>query len=148
MEDSPWVTYSKAARLTSGFTHPLGQQELRQALDAAGVQVGQLHLSDALPDAWKAQQPVRLVTARRIGDDAFRRYGWQPTRQTELTISACPRSVRPAVRDALVREVLDEVLLWLKAVPGRGEGWAASERQIEALWLHPGVRYAQDRWRG
>jgi hypothetical protein len=143
---APWATYSRTKGLGPGWTHPLGQQEVRRALKAVSLRVGELRLADAAGTAWRAREPVRLVSARRIGDDAFRHYGWPQERQTEVTVYACPSAVRQELRQP-VMDALARVLSWLASTPLRGEGWAAVEHEVEALWLHPGLRVMEDRFR-
>jgi hypothetical protein len=145
-DTAPWSAYSKTKRLAPGWTHPLRQREVWDALDAGAVRVGELRLADVVETAWQAREPVRLVSARRVGDDAFRHYGWPQERQTEVSIYGVPSAARHEVLQP-VRDALESVLSWLASVPSRGEGWAASEHEVEALWLHPGLQIVEDRFR-
>ncbi len=143
----PWRKYTKT-RLSAGYTHPLGQQAIRAALQEANVFVDWLSLSDCVEAAWRDRLPVRLLSVRRLGDAVRREWGeWPLAYQTHLAVNACPSTMKEEVSSFLANEALPRAIAWTRAAAERGNAWGASEHQLEALWEHPGLRYVEDRFR-
>jgi hypothetical protein len=78
--------------------------------------------------------------ARKLGEFAF-------AFQVDLTVNACPSGLRLDLRKVLLGAALPHATAWLCAAAERGNAWGASERQLEVLWAHPGLRYVEDRFR-
>lgn len=146
-EKVPWRTYDRA-RLRPGYAHPIGQQDVRSALDSAGLAVDWLSLSGCVEEAWQRHEPVRLLSCRRVGDSEFRKHSdWSLAFQTHLSLNACPATLKAELREVVLDQALPRALSWLASAAERGNAWGASERQIEALWQHPGLTFVEDRFR-
>lgn len=143
----PWRKYSKT-RLAPGYAHPVGQQDLRAALLDAEVVLGTLDLGGCIEAAWRERRPVRLLSTRRMADGEARKLGeFADAFQTNLTVNACPSHMKLDLRKVVLADALPQVIAWLRAAGQRGNAWGASERQLEVLWEHPGLRYVEDRFR-
>ena len=105
-----------------------------------------LSLSDCVRRSRRVQEPVRLLSVRRVGDAVFRTWGdWPLAYQTHLSINACPANLKAELRDVVLEQAMPRALSWLASAAEQGNAWGASERQIQALWQHPGLVWAEDR---
>ena len=146
----PWRVYTKT-RLRPGLVYPLRQQELRDVLLELQVKVGSVQLMLPIEQAWRSRTPVRILSARRVPDDVAGKWNSQEFAyafQSVLTLYACPVAAKPAVRAVLLDQALPAAASWLRLATGHGSAWQASEHEWEALWEHPHLRYAEDRFRG
>ncbi len=142
-----WREYTKM-RLRAGYTHPVGQQAVRAALQEANLVVDWFSLANCVEEAWRDERPVQLLSVRRVGDAVRRGWGdWPLAYQDHLSVNACPSAVKREVARVVTDEALPQAIAWLRAAPERGNAWGASEHRWEALWEHPGVRYVEDRFR-
>lgn len=90
-QDEPWLEYEKRP-LPRGFTHPLQQTDVREALVSAGVAIGRFARSGSAGQDWWDMEVV-VLHAHRYGDAVVFDWG----RTTPWRRSAWPYLAAPAV---------------------------------------------------
>ncbi len=142
-QGEPWLEYEKRP-LPRGFTHPLGQSEVRDALTAAGVFVGRFGRSGSHGQNWWDMEAVALH-AHRYGDDVARAWGpHDPVEQVGLAVPGCPSELKPQVRAALLGAGLPRAIEWLAGLRDRGDGWLTTTHRFEVLWRNGTLTFEKD----
>lgn len=147
VEDEPWLEYEKRP-LPRGFTHPLQQTDVRDALVSAGVVVGRFARSGSAGQDWWEMEVV-VLHAHRYGDAVVSDWGpHDPVEQVGLAVPGCPSRLRGELREALLDSGLPRVVEWLRAVQDRGEGWRLKTHRIEARWRNGVLGFVEDESHG
>ena len=118
----PWSRYSRMPT-RAGWSYPLGQAELRAALEAADVSIAELvlfHSPNAADRAAAKAGTMALVSAKWDG------------RSSGLWLYAVPAERRAAARTALLSDALPRAIRWLQLLGSRGNAWGATRHDWKA----------------
>lgn len=139
----PWLEYERRP-LRRGFTHPLQQGHVRDALRSAGLIIGRFARSGAHEQYWWDNQVV-VLHAHRYGDDVARAWGdHDPLAQVGLAVPGCPGGMRSEVRDVLLGMGLPQTIDWLLRVRERGDAWGVKTRRFEVRWRSGTLTFVED----
>lgn len=130
---TPWARYSRL-RVHAGWSYPLGQTDVRSALEAAATSIGEVvffHFPDAKSRTAAERGTMDLVSAKWDG------------MTSGLWLYAVPASYRQAARVALLSDALPRAIDWLRLLPRRGNAWEATRHDWKATLDSGTVRVAE-----
>jgi hypothetical protein len=131
--EEPWAGYAKD-KLPRGWAYPLGRDEVRAALVAAGAVVGRLWFSRT-----DANFEGRMVLHAYWPSDARSKYldtGEHGRSPLLMWVSAVPSDLRQDISRELRETWLGPAAEWAAKAPMRGNAWTASDH----YWI---IRYTK-----
>jgi len=143
IEGQPWDEYRKA-KLPEGWTYPLGQEGIAEALKDVGAAVGSLSLGR--PDLPPMSQPLTVFDVMWLGDAAPGYFGPASSGRSRLLMrwTAVPAADRSEVVRQLDGGILRRGCEWAAAALKRGNVWSATGHRFWVTYVDGQVRVSED----
>lgn len=124
-DDGPWVRYDRD-KLPQGWAYPLGRDEVKVALTAAGVHLGSLSLSRTYPNE---SFGICVLQVFWPSDSRAKYFGSRDPDISPLTMSvgAVPSELRNHIGQQLRDDWLERAVTWAHQAPSRGNVWTATD---------------------
>jgi hypothetical protein len=124
-DDGPWERYDRD-KLPKGWAYPLGRDEVRAALVAAGVRLGSLSFSRSYPNE---SAGICVLQVFWPSDSRAKYFGSRDPDISPLTMSvgAVPSELRNHIGQQLRRDWLERAVVWAHQAPNRGNVWTATD---------------------
>lgn len=126
-EEEFWQRYDRD-KLPSGCAYPLGRDEVRAALDRAGVNLGSLSFSRTQPNQtadlsvlhvyWPSDARARYFHSREFDTSSS---------SMMLSVSSVPSHLRGQIGQQLRGRWLGEAVAWAHEAPASGNAWTSAD---------------------